>query len=272
MGMSEEIGKGVEEENGNERRNRLLKMGVLSNRISREELKPGDHIYSWRHAYIYAHHGIYVGEGKVIHFTQGGGREINSGIVLDGIIFRSSPSHLSPRPCLVCGDDQSRLGGVISSCLDCFLADGDLYLFQYDVSLSFFLAKARGGTCTMAASDSSEDVLHRAFFLHRNGFGVYHIFKNNCEDFAIYCKTGLLVTTRISVGRSGQATSFLAAASAIVSSPLRYLTTSFSGLAVVGFGMYCFSRLVSDIGVRRDVEKVPVERLVRVVSDSGVQN
>lgn len=55
--MSEEIGKGVEEENGNERRNRLLKMGVLSNRISREELKPGDHIYSWRHAYIYAHHG-----------------------------------------------------------------------------------------------------------------------------------------------------------------------------------------------------------------------
>ncbi|OMO92445.1 hypothetical protein CCACVL1_06850 [Corchorus capsularis] len=244
-------------------------MGVLSNRISREALKPGDHIYSWRHAYIYAHHGIYVGEEKVIHFTQGGGQEISIGTVLDRIIFSSSPSHPSQRPCLACGD-QSRLGGVISSCIDCFLAGGDLYLFQYGVSPAFFLAKARGGTCTIASSDSSEVVLHRASFLLTNGFGVYHIFQNNCEDFAIYCKTGLLVITRISVGRSGQAASFLAATSAIVSSPLRYLTTSFSGLAAVGYGMYCFSRLVSDIGVRRDVEKVPVERLVTVGMDSGV--
>ncbi|XWS30605.1 hypothetical protein CRYUN_Cryun23aG0000400 [Craigia yunnanensis] len=245
-----------------------MKMGVLSNRISREEMKAGDHIYSWRHAYIYAHHGIYVGEGKVIHFTQGAGREISTGTVLDRIIFSSSPSHPSDTlNCPVCGD-QSRLDGVISSCIDCFLADGDLYLFQYAVSPAFFLAKPRGGTCTISASDSSEEVLHRASFLLHNGFGVYHLFKNNCEDFAIYCKTGLLVITRISVGRSGQATSFLAAASAIVSSPLRYLTTSFTGLAAVGYGMYCFSRLISDIGVRRDVEKVPVERLVSASAGS----
>lgn len=26
-------------------------------RVTRESLKPGDHIYSWRTAYIYAHHG-----------------------------------------------------------------------------------------------------------------------------------------------------------------------------------------------------------------------
>ena len=35
----------------------LKKMGFLSQQISRDELKPGDHIYSWRNAYIYAHHG-----------------------------------------------------------------------------------------------------------------------------------------------------------------------------------------------------------------------
>ncbi|MBA0625186.1 hypothetical protein Godav_010416 [Gossypium davidsonii] len=237
-----------------------MKMGVLSNRICREDLKPGDHIYSWRYAYIYAHHGIYIGEGKVIHFTQSqGGREIGTGTVLDRVIFSSSSSEASN--CAACGDQSGRYG-VISSCLDCFLADGELYLFQYAVSLALFLAKPRGGTCTIAASDPTSEVLHRASFLLHNGFGVYHLFKNNCEDFAIYCKTGLLVITRISVGRSGQATSFLAAASAIVSSPLRYLTTSFSGLAAVGYGMYCFSRLVSDIGVRRDVEKVAVEMLV----------
>ena len=66
----------------------------------------------------------------------------------------------------------------------------------------------------------------------------------------------------MSVGRSGQACSIVAAASAVVSSPLRFLTTSFSGLAAVGYGVYCVSRLVSDIGVRRDVTKIPVERLV----------
>ncbi|KAL4352371.1 hypothetical protein GQ457_06G009450 [Hibiscus cannabinus] len=244
-----------------------MKMGVFSNKISREELKPGDHVYSWRYAYIYAHHGIYIGEGKVIHFTQSqGGREISTGTVLDRIIFSSSPSEA--RNCPNCGDQSSRCG-VICSCLDCFLADGDLYLFQYAVSPASFVAKPRGGTCTIAASDPSSEVLHRASHLLHNGFGVYHLFTNNCEDFAIYCKTGLLVITRISVGRSGQATSFLAAASAIISSPLRYLTTSFTGLTAVGYGMYCFSRLVSDIGVRRDVEKVAVERLVS--ASSGYQ-
>ncbi|RDX90775.1 hypothetical protein CR513_27330 [Mucuna pruriens] len=236
-------------------------MGVFSNMIDREQLKPGDHIYSWRQAYIYAHHGIYVGDGTVIHFTRGAGQEIGTGTVLDNLLFSSSPSHSTDTPCLRCGD-QARTDGVISSCLDCFLSGGNLYLFEYDVSPAFFLAKARGGTCTLAPSDPTEDVLRRTLFLLENGFGGYNIFKNNCEDFAIYCKTGLLIFTSISVGRSGQAASCLAAASAVVSTPLRFMTTSCSGLALVGFGMYCVSRLVSDIGVRRDVSKVPVERLI----------
>ncbi|KAA8547632.1 hypothetical protein F0562_004061 [Nyssa sinensis] len=236
-------------------------VGVLSNKISREELKPGDHIYSWRLAYLYAHHGIYAGDGKVIHFTQGAGQEIGTGTVLDRIILSSSPSHSLDNPCPRCGD-QSRQDGVLSSCIECFLSGGELYIFQYGVSPAFFIAKARGGTCTLATSDPPKDVLHRAEFLLQNGFGVYHIFKNNCEDFAIYCKTGLLVFTSVSVGRSGQAASILAAVNAIVSSPLRFLTTSFPGLGVVGCSIYCVSRFVSDIGVRRDVKKVPVERLV----------
>ncbi|KAJ8752154.1 hypothetical protein K2173_003762 [Erythroxylum novogranatense] len=236
-------------------------MGVLSNKISREDLKAGDHIYSWRQAYVYAHHGIYIGEGRVIHFTRGAGQEVGTGTFLDHIFMSSSPSRSSENPCPNCGD-QSRVDGVMLSCIDCFLSGGDLYKFEYGVTPAFFLAKARGGTCTLAQSDSPEDVLHRASFLLEKGFGGYNVFKNNCEDFAIYCKTGLLVFTNISVGRSGQAGSILAAASAIVSSPLRYLTTSFSGLAAVGFSMYCVSRFVSDVGVRRDVSKIPVERLV----------
>ncbi|KAL8240446.1 hypothetical protein R6Q59_013801 [Mikania micrantha] len=233
---------------------------ILSNKIDKSQLKPGDHIYSWRTAWLYAHHGIYIGDDKVIHYTRGGGQEIGTGTVLDRIILSSSTSN-SDNPCLKCGD-LSNADGVIASCLNCFLSGGDLYLFKYAVSPAIFLAKARGGTCTLAVSDPAEDVIHRAQFLLENGFGVYNIFKNNCEDFAIYCKTGLLVFTTISVGRSGQAASFLAATSAIFSSPLRFLTTSFPGLAVVGCGIYCVSRLVTDIGIRRDVHKIPVERLV----------
>ncbi|KAJ8549814.1 hypothetical protein K7X08_033521 [Anisodus acutangulus] len=235
--------------------------GFLSNKIPKDELKPGDHIYSWRNTYLYAHHGIYVGDGMVIHFTRAAGQEIGTGTVLDPFIFSSSPLHPSDSPCPRCGD-QSRTEGVISSCLECFLSGGELYLFQYGVSPGLFIAKTRGGTCTIAPSDPPKHILHRAVFLLQNGFGGYNIFKNNCEDFAIYCKTGLLVFTNHSVGRSGQATSFLAARAAIFLSPLCFITTSVSGLAAVGYGAYSISRYFYDIGVRRDVKKIPVEELI----------
>ncbi|GFP91284.1 hypothetical protein PHJA_001272400 [Phtheirospermum japonicum] len=212
-------------------------------------------------ATCYLSEGIYVGNENVIHFTRGAGQEIGTGTVLDRFLFSSSPSHPSDDPCPRCGD-QLKSDGVISSCLECFLSNGELYQFQYGVSPTIFLAKARGGTCTLARSDPPEDIVHRAEYLLRNGFGGYNVFKNNCEDFAIYCKTGLLVFTTVSVGRSGQAASFLAAASAIVSSPLRFMTTGFGGLTAMGCSIYCISRIVSDIGVRRDVMKIPVERLV----------
>ncbi|GLT97377.1 hypothetical protein SLE2022_149440 [Rubroshorea leprosula] len=277
-------------------------MGVLSNKISRGELKPGDHIYSWRRVYLYAHHGIYVGEGKVIHFTQGGGQKIGTGTFLDRVIVSSSPPHDPGNPCPQCGD-QSRLDGVISSCIDCFLAGGDLYLFEYGVSPAFFLAKVRGGTCTLASSDSPETVLHRAYYLLKEGFGVYHVSKNNCEDFAIYCKTGRIVNTNIGVGRSGQAASFQAAADAATDAAAKFvivgLTARFGGLAArfggpaalfggsaivgssglaavgcvglvaVGYGVkYCASWLNSDIGVRSDVVIAPVEELCMQYTDN----
>lgn len=236
-------------------------MGVLSNMVDdRDHLKPGDQIYSWRTAYIYAHHGIYVGDGMVIHFTRAAGQETGTGTFLDRILFSSSPSN-ADNLCERCGD-QSNLHGVINSCIDCFLSGGNLYLFHYAVSPAFFIAKARGGTCTLAASDVPDVVLHRAYYLLNNGFGMYNIFKNNCEDFAIYCKTGLLIMTSFSVGRSGQLSSFTAAFSAIASSPLRFLTANPGGLTLVVSSMYCVGRYVSDIGVRRDAVKIPVERLV----------
>ncbi|CAN8256104.1 unnamed protein product [Cochlearia groenlandica] len=275
-------------------------MGILSNKISREELKLGDHIYSWRIAYLYAHHGIYVGDGKVIHFTRGGGLELGTGTFLDNIIVSSVPNHRDgDNPCLNCGDKSQLGGGVISSCLDCFLSGGNLYLFEYNVSKAVFVAKQRGGTCTTAPSDSWEDVVKRAeFLLSKNGFGEYHLLDNNCEDFAIYCKTGLAVLSITKLGSSSQANSVCAmgglaslafkvlgvgksggqvaglmaspatmvsAAGNVLTSSLGYVVTGIGGMVVAGYGKYCIGRLVYDVGVRKDVRKVPVEELVAIV-------
>ncbi|KFK24446.1 hypothetical protein AALP_AAs48179U000100 [Arabis alpina] len=215
-------------------------MGLLYDQISRDDLKPGDHIYSWRTAFVYAHHGIYVGDGKVIHFTRGGGLETGTGTFLDKFIVSSVPNHGGDNnPCPSCRH-QSNLEGVISSCLDCFLSGGNLYIFEYGVSSAIFMARPRGGTCTTAPSDASDEVISRAnFLLSRNGFGDYHVFENNCEDFAIYCKTSLVVGKNYVLGRSGQANSFY-------------------GLPWASNAI----RLFGDLGMRKDAIKVPVENLV----------
>ncbi|CAI9271592.1 unnamed protein product [Lactuca saligna] len=69
------------------------------------------------------------------------------------------------------------------------------------------MGKARGGTCTLAASDPPETTLHRTNYLLEHGFGCYNVFKNNCVDFALYCKTGLLVSDKKSTSQSGHTTS-----------------------------------------------------------------
>lgn len=51
--------------------------------------------------------------------------------------------------------------GVVRSCLDCFLQNGALYKYEYVVTPTVFLAKVRGGTCTIAKSDDPDTVMHR---------------------------------------------------------------------------------------------------------------
>ncbi|KAK4414769.1 hypothetical protein Salat_2583800 [Sesamum alatum] len=244
-------------------------MGLLSNRIERKSLKPGDHIYSWRTAYIYAHHGIYVGDDKVIHFTRRG-QEVGTGTVLDILLVSSGPTR-SHVPCPTCVP-AAEGHGVVSSCLDCFLAGGILYRFEYAVSPALFLAKARGGTCTLAVSDPDDVVIHRAKYLLDNGFGCYNVFKNNCEDFAIYCKTGLLVLDQSTMGQSGQAVSIIGGPlAAVLSTPLRLVTTNVYGMVATAVGVYCASRYAADIGMRMDVVKIPVEDLTRRLATGMLQ-
>ncbi|KAL7125670.1 hypothetical protein ABFS83_14G132100 [Erythranthe nasuta] len=191
-------------------------MGLISNRVQRNEIKPGDHIFA------YSHRGIFVGGSKVVHFTR---------------VVTESYNQTTECPTFPnCGFRQPN-SGVVLSCLSCFLRNASLYCFEY-------------GDC------SSSNVLLQ------NGFGNYHVFQNNCEDFALYCKTGLLTVDRLGVGRSGQASSVIGAPlAALLSSPLKLLLPNPVGVATVTAGMYCMSRYATDIGVRTDVVKVAVEDL-----------
>jgi hypothetical protein len=202
----------------------------------------------------------------VVNFTTGAVQEKTRTPTILGRLFTCSAlsSFDTDIPCPRCGDsddNKTRTHSVFSSCLDCFLSGGELYLYQYGVSKIRFFAQARGGTCTLASSDPTEEVLHRAFYLLENGFGDYHFSKNNCEDFAIYCKTGLRVTAKdSSVGGSGQATSIMAGFKSAVWSAIPIVVSPYGGLTF-NCGSFFWKRMSSDIGYRSGVTKVPVEKL-----------
>ncbi|XP_059456586.1 uncharacterized protein LOC132186615 [Corylus avellana] len=118
-------------------------------------------------------------------------------------------------------------------------------------------------------------------YLLQSGFGNYGVLLNNCEDFALYCKTGLRVvggrnrteTGNTGVGGSGQTSSFVGVPlAAIVSSTLKWLVPIAVRMATaaVGYaGMYCMTRYANDIGVREDVMKVAVEDLAENMGWEG---
>ncbi|KAL6525972.1 hypothetical protein OROHE_015496 [Orobanche hederae] len=207
---------------------------------------------------------IYIGDDKVVHFSQHQNPT--------SAPFCSSSSSVGKMAAISCSDFaecgliKSHEIGVIKSCLNCFLGDGSLYRYQYAVNGLTLATKIRGGTCTTAKSDPREDVIHRAMYLLENGYGEYDVVSNNCEDFALYCKTGLVISRR--GGRhdqgncSGQVSSvvfvplsmILSLTSKIFSSnPLVYGATT--------VGTHVFGRYASDVGVRDDVSKVAVEEI-----------
>ncbi|KAL4566991.1 hypothetical protein LXL04_022561 [Taraxacum kok-saghyz] len=104
-----------------------------------------------------------------------------------------------------------------------------------------------GGTCTTAMSDGPDLVIDRA----------YDVFINNCEDFALYCKTGILA----SHGTSGQVASVLGSPlAALLTFPLKYVLPT-PMVVTATTGMHCITRYENDVGVRSDVVKVNLEDL-----------
>ncbi|XP_057788772.1 uncharacterized protein LOC131005736 [Salvia miltiorrhiza] len=242
-------------------------MGFLTQRVERSDLEAGDHIYTWRTpVFAYSHHGIYIGDNKVVHFTQV--QNLSSD---DSSSFFSSSSVAA-----VCLNFEEKCevkkhkNGVVMSCLNCFLGNGSLYRFEYGVSALALVTKLRSGTCTTAKSDPPGDVIRRALYLLEIGFGKYDALSNNCEDFALYCKTGLVVIRQDdSEGhRSGQSSSVAAAIdSFIFSLSTKIFSSNPYVLGATTVGRYTFGRYVTDVGVRSDVIKLEVEAFALLLGE-----
>ncbi|KAL5564057.1 hypothetical protein UlMin_033804 [Ulmus minor] len=161
-------------------------MESFSNKIDKDELKPGDHIYAYRNLHFYSHHGIYVGENRVIHFTR------------TQVDTETSKSNI--QSCKECGYNPKIHLGVVVCCLDCFLKGHSRRRFDYNVSSAHFAYK-RSGTCSTKPCDAPDVVVLRAYQMlteKDNAFGDYDLFYNNCESFAIYCKTGHSTSIQVS--------------------------------------------------------------------------
>ncbi|KAL3728247.1 hypothetical protein ACJRO7_032920 [Eucalyptus globulus] len=153
------------------------------------DLKLGDHVYRYGMYGLYSHHGIYIGEGCVIHFTR-----TESKRTMHPSLFKTSYKHIILSPCPTCGYQKSIDHGVVKTCLNCFRQDGkklrSVHRYEYGWPLLRFKL-ARRGTCTMLLDTKlPHQVVDKASeLLADNAFGNYNLINNNCEHFATYCRT-----------------------------------------------------------------------------------
>ena len=150
------------------------RVGYNSHWISPSDLKPGDHIYVHKALGAYQHHGIYVGvndKGKhtVVHFT---GTESGLRAKSTAAITKSQLKDFK--------------GWSLILRLVCYGAD-----------ITEMKRKISGTTQTLHSLPPPVVVAIAEYYADRPGeWCQYDLVDNNCEMFAIYCKTGIKITGR----------------------------------------------------------------------------
>lgn len=162
----------------------IKRLGSLSPKriLHRDDLQPGDHICTDRNKKIYYHHGIYVGDGQVIHFTKVTARRHARGKDLCDHIEGKVDATAHPTR------------GVRLICLDCFLRSHSLNRVEYGLRVPVTSSPINYSPETSKDEklwDDAETVVKRAWEkLEKNDFGGYNLWWRNCETFAYFCKTG----------------------------------------------------------------------------------
>jgi hypothetical protein len=138
-------------------------LSSLSHSVEEADLQPGDHLYVHRLLGVYQHHGVYVGNGQVIHWYKADSKSLI-------IIERTSLAVFKN------GDDVQ------------------LRRVRYDVSLGEWVLKLKGSCSRLHADPSRDAIVARAegALAASQHQGAYHLLFNNCEKFARYCVTSLI--------------------------------------------------------------------------------
>ena len=149
------------------------RVGYIIHKISESDLKPGDHIYAYRRKkkiFVYQHHGIYIGTNHagvhiVIHFT--------------GLTESKS------------------LAKITRSSLKDFLDGKKLRLVGYGTPKAATKIKSFGTTQALESLPPQVVVATANYYAYNpEAWNGYHLISNNCEMFALYCKTGIRITGR----------------------------------------------------------------------------
>ena len=152
--------------------------GKIFHDIEKWELKPGDHIYSYRKGIFYSHHGIYIGEEgmEVIHFSNVQGKNKSSAI-------------------------------VCSCTLEEFADGGKIRLVAYNVHPVKKKFK-RSESSHIRKSKPASKVIKTAKHYYDNPWEwkAYSLHGNNCESFAVFCKTGKRFSSQITQFSRGDLT------------------------------------------------------------------
>lgn len=184
----------------------------FSHKFEKEKLKPGHHIYCHRKG-GYSHHGIYVGDDKVIHFcgTDGNGalrqkntcRQSNEtmeraisllqAFVAIGDYSQEAADSLQEELAEI-QENHERPVCIKLATLDEFLDGSKLRLVSYNCSTFKKALTLVSSSCHTIKELSPLFTVRLAKFFCNNPalWPNYHLVKNNCETFACYCKTGLL--------------------------------------------------------------------------------
>ena len=138
-------------------------VGYFSHAVSREDLEPGDHIYCYRVLGAYSHHGIYTGKPKreVIHMSGPvGGRKSKSSIMIRAVTLVE------------------------------FIDGRQLRIVAYNASELTKIFK-RSASCSRAPSVPAYKAIEQAEYYLKYPllFGEYNALTNNCDLFAVFCKT-----------------------------------------------------------------------------------
>jgi cell wall-associated NlpC family hydrolase len=147
--------------------------------------KPGDILAVSRG--LYYHYGVYAGRNRVIHYTS------NTGDFGEDIYVHETTVNrfLRGGRCLICRfSDKYRKPGLGAKFLDMIRNPN---LFTVMESLSAFLTGFSGSSFHLYSG--KETVEHAR---SRLGENKYNLVFNNCEHFAVWCKTGISESSQVS--------------------------------------------------------------------------